>query len=1256
MVAREEHERFELRQHVTSTAMSEVWRARDRVTGRDVALKLIAVTTNADRDRFVREHVLLAGITHPGIVGYVAHGTTERGDAWLAMEWVEGETLQARLAQRELTVIESVRLVAAIAHALGVAHARGIVHRDVKPGNVMLTEHGPKLLDFGIARHGLGDRVTATGALIGTPGYMAPEQARGELVIDARADVFALGCVLYRCLAHRPAFPGDAIVNVLVDLAAGRYEPLDRVRPGLPGPLLALVARMLDRDPARRPLDAREVAAALDALEPALPRHELPLATAVLGEDEQRLVSVVLASITRAASRRAVVAALRPLGVEPEWLSDHVLVTLRGTSTATDLAARAARCALVLQAVLPESPIAIATGRAVFAASTLLGEARDRAEALLRDTRGATVAIDDATAGLLDARFEVAKHEAGLELRAMRDVARPDEGRALGTRLPFAGRERELAMIDATLDECIEARVARVVLVTGPPGVGKSRLAAELVMRVEARGDVAVVPARADSVGRRSAWQLAARIARRVLGIDAAQDVTAQRERIAEWAARAMPEPDRARTATFLAELVGARIPDDAGDALLAAARQDPMRMGDQLRRAFQDLLAASCDRGPLMLVLEDLHWADLPSIRLLDGALRALAERPVLVLGLARPEVHEQFPALWAERGASQLRLGELGRRTCERLARSVLGDDAPAALVARVVERCAGNALFLEEILRRVAQQPGEDALPESVLAMLQVRLESLSGPARRLARAASVFGRDAPLAGVIALLGTTDPIDDALRELVEHEVLEQRGTGFARDRELSFRHELVREAAYDMLTDEDRSLGHRLAAAWLERSGAHDATLLAEHLQRGSEPTLAIVWLERAGEQALEGGDFEGAVEHARRALALGAAERVGSIAMIEVEALAWSGRFAELHDAARAVMSGAPPGSPLWSRAASALLFAGSALPIARAAEIIGQIITAELPDDARSVQVRAHAIAAIVLYRAGQIAIADPILARLARIDDPERDPGTLAWIELVRVYRARFGDGDPAAARAHAERAARHAERAGDAGALGLARIDVAYSSLGLGLVDEALDAARLAVDAGETHGAGFLVAYARGVLGLALARRGRLAEARAELEGCIVRADAAGDGVNQGFARNLLATVALAEGDAQRARRLADEALAAPIPPTTRAYAAATASSAALACGDVDAACNLADDAWRSLALTGAPEIAHGVIARARITALVARGDHDAARAALTEARARLATRAARIDDPHWRAAFDALPEHAWLSSDDVA
>ncbi|UJR80015.1 Serine/threonine-protein kinase PknK [Sandaracinus amylolyticus] len=1259
VVARDEQERFELRHRVMSTAMSEVWRARDRLTGRDVALKLIALATTADRDRFEREHVLLAGIAHPSIVAYVAHGTTDRGDAWLAMEWLEGETLQARLAQRELTVLESVHLVAAIAHALGVAHARGIVHRDVKPGNVMLTERGAKLLDFGIARRGLADRVTATGALVGTPGYMAPEQARGELVIDARADVFALGCVLYRCLAQRPAFPGDALVTVLADLAAGRYEPLERVRPALPAPLLALVHRMLARDLADRPADAREVAAVLDAMEPLLPRHERPLTTAVLGEDEQRLVAVVLASIDPAhpTPRRALIAALRPLGVEPEVLPDRsVLVALRGTTTATDLAARAARCALLSRGVLPDASIAIATGRGLFAASTLLGEARERAEALLRESTGATITIDDATAGLLDARFEIVVREGGgFELRAMRDVA--GEGRAVGMHLPFAGREREIAMIDATLDECVEARVARAVLVTGPPGAGKSRLATELVARVDARGDVVVVGARADSVGRRSPWQLAARIARRALDLDPGSDASVQREAIVAWAAREIPEEDdRARTATFLAELVGARI-TDAADVQLAPARMDPMRMGDQLRRAFQDLLAARCERGPLMLVLEDLHWADLPSIRALDGTLRALADRPLLVLGLARPEVHDPFPSLWAERGASQLRLGELGRRTCERLARSVLGDDAPAALIARIVERCAGNALFLEEILRRVALEPGEDALPDSVLAMLQARLESLSGPARRVARAASVFGKDAPLAGVIALVGGAEPIDEALRELVDHEIVEVRGTGFARDREVSFHHELVREAAYDMLTDDDRRLGHRLAAAWLERSNTRDATLLAEHLQRGSEPTLAIVWLERAGEQALEGGDFEGAVDHARRALALGAAshpERAGSIAMIEVEALAWSARFAELHDAARAVMSSAPPGSPLWSRAASALLFAGSALPLARAAEIIGQIITAELPEDARSVQVRAHAIAAIVLYRAGQIAIADPILARLARQDGQERDPGSLAWIELVRVYRARFGEGDPAAARRHAERAARHAERAGDAGALGLARIDVAYSSLGLGLVEEALDAARIAVDTGETHGAGFLVAYARGVLGLALARRGRLAEARTELEGCIARADAAGDGVNQGFARNLLATVALAEGDAPRARRLATEALAAPIPPTTRAYAAATASSAALACGDVDAACTLAEDAWCALALTGAPELAHGVIARARIEALIARGDREAARLTIADARARLATRSARIDDPRWRAAFDALPEHAWLAQLD--
>src|SRR5262249_31665095 len=147
------------------------------------------------------------------------------------------------------------------------------------------------------------------------------------------------------------------------------------------------------------------------------------------------------------------------------------------------------------------------------------------------------------------------------------------------------------------------------------------------------------------------------------------------------------PERERTRVTEFLGELVDVPFSDDVS-VQLRTARQDAMVMGDQIRRAWEDLLAAECRVHPVVFVLEDLHWGDLPSAQLIDHALRNLRNERLLVLALARPEVEERFPKLWAGRSLSRMNLNELSRRASEELARDVLGSDFPQATMARIIE----------------------------------------------------------------------------------------------------------------------------------------------------------------------------------------------------------------------------------------------------------------------------------------------------------------------------------------------------------------------------------------------------------------------------------------------------------------------------------------------------------------------------------------------------------------------------------------
>jgi serine/threonine protein kinase/tetratricopeptide (TPR) repeat protein len=260
--------------------MAEVYRAKDTRLGRDVAIKVMSEALGGDAsllERFEREAKLAGSLNHPNVVALYDVGLQD-GKPYFVTELLEGETLRERLANGPVPMSKALDWAAQMAQGLAAAHARGIVHRDLKPENIFLTRDGHlKLLDFGIAKlvesaggapHGLLDRTVAspnstdTGMVLGTPGYMSPEQVRGDTV-DARTDFFSLGSVLYELLSGRRAFPSGSVVESGYAILHNEPEPLPAT---IPGPVAQVVGRCLEKDRERRFHSARDLAFNLDLL------------------------------------------------------------------------------------------------------------------------------------------------------------------------------------------------------------------------------------------------------------------------------------------------------------------------------------------------------------------------------------------------------------------------------------------------------------------------------------------------------------------------------------------------------------------------------------------------------------------------------------------------------------------------------------------------------------------------------------------------------------------------------------------------------------------------------------------------------------------------------------------------------------------------------------------------------------------------------------------------------------------------------
>ncbi|MCA9668252.1 MAG: protein kinase, partial [Myxococcales bacterium] len=948
--------RFELLEAVGRGGMAEIWRARDTERGDVVAVKRLLgeSQTPADRARLEREAHALQKIDHPNVVG-CRHLGFDGKVPYLVLEWLEGEDLAGLLKREQVALDVAIDIVDQALAGLGACHQQSVVHRDIKPANLFLTRDADgelrvKLVDFGLALLTDATRMTAAGTVMGTLYYMPPEQAYGQTAIGASADIYAMGVILYQLASGSLPFVAAQPAALLLKIVTETPPSVRELRSELPIELEQVVSRAMARESGARWADSSAIRAALAPLRalatrvgpPSIPRADddvtepiarPSLATAqtaaqrslIRPRSEVRVVWLVCVEPMVERDQRvlrAARAAVELHGGTYERLMNAVIGIFGIERTEGDEAQRAVRAGLALLERVGDAARVLTSLTRIDVGVGLRWRAEDldRIIARLSEVPPGTLAACEHTRETLGPQLEAAPLEApSLAAYSRVESFSGESGRrrVLGVETELYGRKRELAALWASVEQALDDEQAEALLLVGAQGIGKSRLLDEVRAEMIERCAL-LLEARCDSARAERPYGLLAEALIRAADIHVGQPDEAKRAALSRLVQSHVPaEPDesaRTQIVEFLAEATELCAVDSPA---LHAARAEPQLLRERVGAAFETLLACAAERGPVVLMLDDLQWSDVATLELCRRVLGALDDAPFLLLGTSRPEGVQRVREAFEGRELAELELKALSRRQLSRLVRSVLGEQLPAEVEQLIVERCAGNPYFAEELMSWLATRKhivresdgtwrarasvSQMDLPASVQTAVQGRLDALSGELKDLFKSASVYGETLWEAGCRAL-GFVEP-GAALRDLESAELLERQPTSrFEGTGQWRFRQAMLQEVAYQMLPDALRGELHRKAALWLEMVGEADQTLLAWHYERGGERSRAAACHARAAEHAYRTGQLDLAKRSYQRSLD-GADGRVRVDRLLGLASTLY--RASELHDAEAAL---------------------------------------------------------------------------------------------------------------------------------------------------------------------------------------------------------------------------------------------------------------------------------------------------------------------------------------------------------------
>ncbi len=932
--------RFRVEKRLGSGAFGEVFLGHDPALDRKVAIKSpLGEQSEETIQRYLVEARNLAQLQHAGIVAvYDVGRDAER--CFMVTEYLQGGPLASRLSQGRMDWRTSVRIVAFVAEALAHAHSRGIMHRDIKPSNIMITPEGRcVLVDFGLA---VDDFQVTPGERAGTPSYMSPEQVRGDSRrIDGRTDIYALGVVLYELLTGRRPFRSSSVESLYEKILKDAPQPARQLSPNIPQAVEEICLRALEKNIHDRFTTAGDMAAALlqtlgmsSGGSPALLSSDaferVPVYTADVATESKALESSQSRRL-RAAELRFV--ALLGIGFDvtqrlPDVEDQHAcaerfaslvqgIAEKHGGSMCLangfeleicfgfpisheDSVARAVRCGLEIVRKtsgdngLPraeETFVAVHAGPAVAEESPqgvkVSGDVSVALRRLLGVLESRSVHVTEPAFALCRLDFEMSSlgevrtrglPKPVLVFRVVREAPATTNRVELvdpGNLTPLIGRDTELAMLKDRWEQAIEGQ-GQVVLLIGEAGLGKSRLIREIrEFAADQQEAIEIIELRCSQSHQAASLHPLIDHLTRLLELDAQDDDERRLLAIERYLASLKLRSDQ--NVALLASLLGSAPP------LVPSTGIPPQRVKELIAQLMLDMLRQRAERGPVLFIVEDLHWGDPTLIDLVATYVESFGQHRALGIFTFRPE----FETPWRSKPhQTQIALSRLTRRQVRDMMRRRLGGvELREVIVDQIVERTDGIPLFIEEFTTLLAetdalsQANASDSqlnlvIPASLQGLLMARLDRLkSDPS--VVQLASAIGREFSFA-LLAAASDKDPgvLEKELATLVDAAILFQKGKIPAAS--YIFKHALIQDSAYSSLLKKRRQQIHERIAETLEASFPEVANrqpeLLAHHFTEAADVNRAVAYWLKAGKKAQAVSANVEAISHLRRGLNL------------------------------------------------------------------------------------------------------------------------------------------------------------------------------------------------------------------------------------------------------------------------------------------------------------------------------------------------------------------------------------------------